>query len=121
MLAPLYGALVGTVMGLLGFLAHPELTAESPHHASGNYALMDIIAALQWVKQIIAKFGGDAANVTIFGQPAGGNNAGMMLVSPLSKGLFSRAIEESGAVIGGAPLNPTLAEAEKRGWSTPPR
>jgi para-nitrobenzyl esterase len=113
-----HGVVVVTIqyrLGLLGFLAHPELTAESPHRASGNYALMDIVAALQWVKQNIEKFGGDPANVTIFGQSAGGNNAGMMLVSPLSKGLFARAIEESGTVVGGARLNQTLAEAEKQG------
>lgn len=113
-----HGVVVVTIqyrLGLLGFLAHPELSAESPHHVSGNYALLDIIAALDWVKQNIARFGGDPAAVTIFGQSAGGNNVGLMLVSPLSKGLFARAIEESGTVIGGARLNPTLAEAEKRG------
>jgi para-nitrobenzyl esterase len=96
-------------------MAHPELTAESPHRASGNYGLMDIVAALQWVKRNIAKFGGDPANVTLFGQSAGGNDAGLMLVSPLSTGLFVRAIEESGTPIGYARLNPTLAEAEKSG------
>jgi len=113
-----HGVVVVTIqyrLGLLGFLSHPELTAESPHHASGNYALMDIIAALQWVKQNVEKFGGDPANVTIFGQSAGGNNVGIMLASPLSKGLFARAIEESGTVAGGARLNQPLAEAEKRG------
>lgn len=113
-----HGVVVVTIqyrLGLLGFLAHPELTAESPHHTSGNYALMDIVAALEWVQRNIDKFGGDPANVTIFGQSAGGNNAGMMLVSPLSKGLFARAIEESGTVIGGARLNPSLAAAEKQG------
>ncbi len=113
-----HGVVVVTVqhrLGLLGFLAHPELTAESPRHASGNYALMDLIAALQWVQQNIGSFRGDPANVTIFGQSAGGNNVGLLLVSPLSQGLFARAIEESGTVIGSARLNPTLAEAEKRG------
>jgi para-nitrobenzyl esterase len=113
-----HGVLVVTInyrLGLLGFLAHPELTAESPHHASGNYGLLDILAALQWVKRNIAAFGGDPAKLTVFGQSAGGNNAAIMLVSPLSKGLVARAIEESGTVIGGARLTPTLAEAEKRG------
>ena len=98
-----HGVVVITIqyrLGLLGFIADPELTAESPHHASGNYALMDIIAALEWVKQNVEKFGGDPANVTIFGQSAAGNNVGIMLVSPLSKGLFARAIEERGTVIG---------------------
>lgn len=113
-----HGVIVVTIqyrLGLLGFLAHPELTAESPHHQSGNYALMDVLAALQWVKQNIETFGGDPSKVTIFGQSAGGNNVGLMLVSPLSKGLFARAIEESGTVVGGARLNPSLADAEKRG------
>jgi para-nitrobenzyl esterase len=113
-----HGVVVVTInyrLGLLGFLAHPELTAESPHHASGNYGLLDILAALQWVKQNIAVFGGDPAKVTVFGQSAGGSNTAMMLVSPLSKGLFARAIEESGTVIGGARLTPALAEAERRG------
>jgi para-nitrobenzyl esterase len=99
-------------LGVLGFLAHPALTAESPHHVSGNYGILDLIAALQWVKQNIATFGGDPANVTIFGQSAGGHNVGLLLVSPLSKGLFARAIEESGTVMGRA--TPTLAGAEKR-------
>ena len=116
-----HGVVVVTInyrLGLLGFLAHPELAAESPHHASGNYGLLDILAALRWVKQNIATFGGDPAKVTVFGQSAGGNNIGILLVSPLSKGLFARAIEESGTVIGGARLTPTLADAEKRGLAS---
>ena len=113
-----HGVVVVTInyrLGYLGFLAHPELTAESPHHASGNYALMDIIAALQWVQNNIARFGGDPANVTLFGQSAGGNDTGNMLVSPLSKGLFARAIEESGTVLGGAAPAAKLAEREQAG------
>jgi para-nitrobenzyl esterase len=113
-----HGVVVVTVqyrLGLLGFLSHPELTAESGHHASGNYAIMDLVAALQWVKANAAKFGGDPNNVTIFGQSAGGNNVGQLLVSPLSNGLFARAIEESGTVVGSARVTPPLADAEKDG------
>jgi para-nitrobenzyl esterase len=113
-----HGVVVVTIqyrLGLLGFLAHPELTAESPNHASGNYAIMDQIAALRWIKENISAFGGDPANVTVFGQSAGGRNTGQLLVSPLSAGLFARAIEESGTVVGGATLTPTLGDAEKAG------
>jgi para-nitrobenzyl esterase len=113
-----HGVVVITVqyrLGLLGFLAHPKLTAESPNQASGNYAVMDLIAALKWVKENVSKFGGDPANVTVFGQSAGGHDTGLLLVSPLSEGLFARAIEESGTVVGNAKLTPTLAEAEKAG------
>ena len=113
-----HGVVVVTInyrLGLLGFLAHPEMTAESPHRASGNYGLLDILAALQWVKQNIDAFGGDAAKVTVFGQSAGASNTAMMLVSPLSQGLLARAIEQSGTVIMGGRLTSTLDEAEKRG------
>jgi para-nitrobenzyl esterase len=81
-----------------GFFAHPELTRESPHHASGNYGLMDQIAALQWVHANIARFGGDPANVTIFGQSAGAVDATVLMTSPLAKGLFHKVIAESGTV-----------------------
>ena len=81
-----------------GFFAHPELTRESPHHASGNYGLMDQIAALQWVKANIARFGGDPANVTIFGQSAGAVDATVLMTSPLAAGLFDKVIAESGTV-----------------------
>jgi para-nitrobenzyl esterase len=84
-------------LGVFGFLGSPELTAESPHHASGNYALMDQIAALKWVKANIAKFGGDPNNVTIGGQSAGAVDVGQLLRSPLARGLFAKAIQESGA------------------------
>ena len=84
-------------LGLFGFLASPKLSAEDPHHSSGNYALMDQIAALQWVHENIARFGGDPQNITIGGQSAGGVDVGQLLRSPLSKSLFQRAIEESGA------------------------
>ena len=84
-------------LGALGFLAHPQLSAESGHGASGNYGLMDQIEALRWVKRNIAVFGGDAERVTIFGESAGGNSVYALLLSPLAKGLFQRAISESGA------------------------
>ena len=83
---------------IFGFLAHPELTKESPHHASGNYGLMDQIAALKWVRDNIAKFGGDPANVTIFGQSAGAVDVNVLMTSPLAKGLFHKVIAESGTV-----------------------
>ena len=82
-------------LGALGMLAHPALTAESPHHASGNYALLDQIAALEWVRRNIARFGGDPTNVTVFGESAGGVNICFLMASPLARGLFQRGILES--------------------------
>lgn len=79
-----------------GFLAHPALTAESQDHASGNYGLMDQIAALRWVRANIRQFGGDPGKVTIFGQSAGGYSVVYLIASPLAKGVFQRAISESG-------------------------
>jgi para-nitrobenzyl esterase len=93
------GVVVLTVnyrLGVLGFLAHPELTAESPRQASGNYGLLDMVAALEWVKRNIAGFGGDPERVTIAGQSAGGIAVHMLTASPLARGLFQRAIVESG-------------------------
>jgi para-nitrobenzyl esterase len=84
-------------LGSLGFLALPELSAESGHRASGNYGLMDMIAALRWVKANIGAFGGDPANVTIFGQSAGAWAVSLLMASPSAQGLFARAIGESGA------------------------
>jgi para-nitrobenzyl esterase len=87
-------------LGALGFLAHPELTQESPHHASGNYALADTLAVLQWVQRNIAAFGGNPANVTIFGESAGAAMSAALTGSPPAKGLFQRAISESGTWMG---------------------
>jgi para-nitrobenzyl esterase len=87
-------------LGSLGFLAHPELTAESPHHASGNYALTDVLAVLQWVQHNVAAFGGNPANVTIFGESAGAAISSALVGSPPAKGLFQRAISESGTWMG---------------------
>lgn len=82
-------------LGALGFMTHPALSAESPHDASGNYAILDQIAALQWVHDNIANFGGDPENVTIFGESAGGTSVYLLTATPLSKGLFHRAILQS--------------------------
>jgi len=89
---------VGYRVGAFGFLAHPELSRESPHRASGNYGLLDQIAALQWIRRDIAAFGGDPHRVTIFGQSAGSMSVCLLMSSPLAHGLFQRAIGESGGV-----------------------
>jgi para-nitrobenzyl esterase len=98
-------------LGVFGFFSHPELTKESPHHGSGNYGLLDQIAALHWVQDNIARFGGDPGNVTIFGESVGAMDVNVLMTTPLSKGLFKRVIAESGPVS----TAPTLAEGEKRG------
>ena len=97
------GAVVVTLnyrLGPLGFLVHPALAAESPQHVSGNYALLDQIAALQWVRRNIASFGGDPSRVTIFGESAGSVSVAALVASPLARGLFARAILESGTTLG---------------------
>jgi para-nitrobenzyl esterase len=100
-------------VGALGFLAHPELTAESG--TSGNYGLMDQIAALQWVRRNIAKFGGDPGNVTIVGQSAGAMSVSLLQASPQAKGLFAKAVAMSGSAFAGM-LGPVpLAKAEEQG------
>jgi carboxylesterase type B len=140
-----HGVVVVTVnyrLTVFGFFAHPELTKESPHHASGNYGLMDQIAALKWVHDNVSKFGGDPANVTIFGQSAGAVDVNVLMTSPQAKGLFHKVITESSTVTRvpddatmrmtglGAVMAPrsgdtysdalTLAEAEKIGEDTFP-
>ncbi len=106
-------------VGVMGFLAYPELTKESGHDSSGNYGLLDQIAALGWVQKNIGQFGGDPKNVTIDGQSAGGASVHDLTASPLARGLFQHAIVESGGSsvgrggMGGGPE--TLANAETDG------
>lgn len=102
-------------MGVFGFFAHPELTQESPQHASGNYGILDIIAALQWVNKNISVFGGDPDNVTIFGESAGSFAVSTLMASPPARGLFHRAIGESGAIFSLTWPLKTLAEGERDG------
>ncbi|MBB1300252.1 carboxylesterase family protein [Pseudoalteromonas sp. SR44-8] len=87
-------------VGQLGFLAHPELNKESPVGVSGNYGLLDQLAALKWLKQNISEFGGDANNLTIAGESAGGISVSMLAASPLAKGLFNKVISQSGGSFG---------------------
>ncbi|HUB50879.1 MAG TPA: carboxylesterase family protein [Terracidiphilus sp.] len=100
-------------LGIFGFFAHPELSRESPHHASGNYGLMDQILALHWVIDNIAKFGGDPHNITVFGQSAGSVDTGLLMTSPLAIGLFQKAIPESGSPFW--PVVGPSADVEKYG------
>jgi len=113
----LKGLVVVTVnyrLGALGFLAHPELSADSPQHVSGNYGLLDAVASLQWLKDNIASFGGDPGKVTIGGQSAGSGLVHDLSESPIARGLFRGAVAESGTSLVSIPMK-TLAEAEKDG------
>ncbi|MEJ0035090.1 MAG: carboxylesterase family protein [Gammaproteobacteria bacterium] len=104
-------------LGVFGFLSHPDLTRESSTHTSGNYGLQDQIAALGWVKRNIAAFGGDPARVTLFGQSSGAISISALMASPLAKGLFQRAIAQSGGLFEPMQLLPELSlpGAEKAG------
>jgi para-nitrobenzyl esterase len=118
---PAHGVVLVTVnmrLGALGLLAHPLLNEESPHGVSGNYIFLDMIAALEWVRDNITAFGGDPGKVTIFGESGGGAKVASLMASPLAKGLFHKAIMESGTAIkgmlpgfSGVPLK----DMEKRG------
>jgi para-nitrobenzyl esterase len=113
---------IGYRVGVIGFLAHPELSAESPHRVSGNYGLLDMVAALQWIQRNIGAFGGDPKRVTIFGESAGGIAVSMLCASPVAKGLFQGAISQSGGSFGPVGHTPSpgenmrpLADAEAGG------
>ncbi len=108
-------------VGALGFLAHPELSSESPAKASGNYGLMDLVAGLQWVHNNIAQFGGDPGRVTLFGESAGATAVSMLVASPKTRGLIQGAISESGGAFAparhameGGQTTPLLATAPGR-------
>jgi len=104
-------------LGVFGFLAYPQLAQESPRHATGNYGLLDQVAALQWVQRNIAAFGGDPSRVTVFGQSSGSISISALSVAPLAKGLFRYAIGESGGLFEPMNLSPDLTEsgAERNG------
>ena len=95
-------------LGVFGFLAHPALSKDDPRGSSGNYALLDMVAALQWVRDNVAAFGGDPGNVTIFGESAGSFAVSTLMVVPQARGLFHKVIGESGA-----PFGPSLSLATR--------
>jgi para-nitrobenzyl esterase len=102
-------------LGIFGFFATQELAAEDPHHAAGNYGLLDELAAIEWVRRNIKAFGGDPDNVTIFGESAGSFAVSAQMASPLAKGLFAHAIGESGGAFASKELDfPPLAKFEKQ-------
>jgi para-nitrobenzyl esterase len=100
-------------VGAIGFLAHPALTAEAPYHSSGNYGMLDVVTALKWIKANIAAFGGDPNAITVAGQSSGGSQIKILDVSPLTRGMYARAIVQSGPRIGSA--GPTLKDGEEQG------
>ena len=114
---PQYGVVVVTLnhrLGPIGLFAHPALSEESPEGVSGNYLFLDLIASLQWIRDNIAAFGGDPDNVTIFGESGGGAKVCIMMSSPLARGLFHRAICESGTALAILRGN-SLADIENNG------
>ncbi|MBL8206232.1 MAG: carboxylesterase family protein [Blastocatellia bacterium] len=114
------GVVVVTInyrLGIFGFYTHPELTKESPNHSSGNYGLLDCVAALQWVQKNIAAFGGDPSRVTIAGQSAGAAAVHTLTASPLAKGLFHRAIAESGSSIARRTRDLSASEQDGVKWA----
>src|SRR5690606_39940133 len=106
---------VNSRLGPLGYMAHPALSAESGNNSSGNYGTLDLIASLKWVQENIENFGGDPGNVTIFGESGGGTKTISLLSSPLSEGLFHKAIVESGSAAVSPERVTLLATAEERG------